>query len=621
METKNTADLTILDCTIRDGNYAVDFKFTAADTALLTAELVKLGFEWIEVGHGVGLGAMRAGKGDMPAHDTELIKTAKAVSGGKYKIGCFFIPGIGRKDDMLAAKEAGLDFIRIGHNAPDAEKAFPYIEYARRLGLIPCINMMKSYAVTPKEFGQKAKRAVEAGVEIVYCVDSAGSMLPDDVAEYFDETRNAVNCQMGFHGHNNLMMGIANCLVAFKHGVRFLDTTLCGLGRSAGNVPTEILIAVFERHEIHTGLDLFDIMNSIERLMWPMVGKTRAHDMLGVTAGYSQFHSAFLPEVVAASKEYNTDLLRLIADTAFHDPVNLDETFLQNRAKQLKDTNQQFVSQELLAFQAAEISSVRLNNSIESVKVLIDGLCVSAAKRTRSCRALHLLPSKDKQDALFIPEYVISDELMSMGRVTYGSTGCLQKLLALLESNIDLCLLEQPPGLEAKEKSLLLSVFDRRQLVPVNSFELKKYYLIETFEYIAQLFAGCPILLYNPDDLILQAVESCKLLKAVFIFSKSDVGSDSNRYIAINNWQDWRNLEMQFEIIVCGTSPSIEDTRVLSQALSMEGKILSILSGFAYELGDLPMSKVIKVNLDAAYGGIVSRVVARERDFFPTNLV
>ena len=65
--------LIILDCTVRDGNYSVEFKFTEADTALLTSELSRVGVKWIEVGHGAGLGAMDAGMGRMPAGDFGLV--------------------------------------------------------------------------------------------------------------------------------------------------------------------------------------------------------------------------------------------------------------------------------------------------------------------------------------------------------------------------------------------------------------------------------------------------------------------------------------------------------------------------------------------------------------------
>src|SRR5271156_4319331 len=165
----------ILECTLRDGSYAVDFKFTENDTAILAGVLGRLGFRWIEVGHGVGLGAMKAGKGAMPASDERLIEAAKRAAPNAL-IGCFFIPGIGTADQLKSARSAGLDFVRIGCNAREIEDAFSYLTLAKELGLKVCLNFMKTYAVSPDVFGEKARAGETAGADIIYCVDSAGSM-------------------------------------------------------------------------------------------------------------------------------------------------------------------------------------------------------------------------------------------------------------------------------------------------------------------------------------------------------------------------------------------------------------------------------------------------------------
>jgi 4-hydroxy 2-oxovalerate aldolase len=183
----------ILECTLRDGSYAVDFKFTERDTEVLAGVLGRLGFRWIEVGHGLGLGAAQAGKGAMPATDERLIESAKRAAPNAM-IGSFFIPGIGKREQLRSARSAGLDFVRIGYNAPEVEEAYPYLEFARELGLVPCLNFMKTYGVTLKQFGEKAWGGEQAGAAAVYCVDSAGSMFPDDVRGYissmdWDEAR------------------------------------------------------------------------------------------------------------------------------------------------------------------------------------------------------------------------------------------------------------------------------------------------------------------------------------------------------------------------------------------------------------------------------------------------
>ena len=87
----------ILDVTLRDGSYLIDFQFTAEDTATIAAALESIGFRWIEVGHGLGLNASQAGKGMAAATDEEYMEaSAEALEDAKW--GMFFIPGIGRHE-------------------------------------------------------------------------------------------------------------------------------------------------------------------------------------------------------------------------------------------------------------------------------------------------------------------------------------------------------------------------------------------------------------------------------------------------------------------------------------------------------------------------------------------
>src|SRR5271165_874325 len=318
----------ILECTLRDGSYAVDFKFTERDTEVLANVLGRLGFRWIEVGHGLGLGAAQAGKGTMPASDERLIESAKRAAPDAL-IGCFFIPGIGTVDQLTSARSAGLDFVRIGYNAPEIEDAFPYLALAKELGLKVCLNFMKTYGISADTFGEKARAGAAAGADVVYCVDSAGSMFPEDVHRYLSAARERSQCELGFHGHSNLQFAVANAVEAVRCGATFIDTTLYGLGRSAGNVPTEIAVAVFNNLGIESRIDLFDVMDAAEEFMGPLMSQMQLYDMMSVAMGCSQFHSSFLPKVAAAARQHGVELRRLVVAMGKLDPVYLDEKELE----------------------------------------------------------------------------------------------------------------------------------------------------------------------------------------------------------------------------------------------------------------------------------------------------
>ncbi len=141
----------ILEVTLRDGSYLIDFQFTAGDTALVVSALENVGFRWIEVGHGLGLNASSVGSRAAAATDEEYMEaTARSLT--KARWGMFFIPGIGRAEDLRLAARYRMPFVRIGTNINEIQRAQPFIELAKELGMIVSYNAMKSYAVTPADF-------------------------------------------------------------------------------------------------------------------------------------------------------------------------------------------------------------------------------------------------------------------------------------------------------------------------------------------------------------------------------------------------------------------------------------------------------------------------------------
>ena len=108
-------DITILDTTLRDGSYAVDFQFSLDDTRRIASELEAAGVRQIEVGHGWGLNAEAGGLGKAAHTDREYIQAAReAVNEAKF--GCFFIPSVAGAGDLIMARDLGMDFVRIGNN-------------------------------------------------------------------------------------------------------------------------------------------------------------------------------------------------------------------------------------------------------------------------------------------------------------------------------------------------------------------------------------------------------------------------------------------------------------------------------------------------------------------------
>lgn len=309
----------ILDCSLRDGNYTFDFQFTTEDTSVLVEALIQANVEWIECGHGLGLRASEMRKGGMPANDIDYIKAAKIVA-PNAKIGMFCIPEIGTPEDIVSSQEAGLYFIRIGSEAVSVTKAFELLSTARDSGLYTMFNLMKTDQVSPKEFGEIAKKVADNGAQVLYCVDSAGGMLPKNVSAYITA---AQDCGMllGFHGHNNLQMAIANSLSALDSGATFIDSSLGGIGRGAGNVPTETLVAVLQRAGYDISIDLASLLHLVQQRISPLIKERMTDSSLDVAAGYAQIHSSKIPELIQDFKTKSRDMFAALVEPQY--PVEL----------------------------------------------------------------------------------------------------------------------------------------------------------------------------------------------------------------------------------------------------------------------------------------------------------
>lgn len=324
----------LLDCTLRDGSYAIGFQFTSRDTQNLVSGLAKAGLAMIEVGHGLGLGASGTSHGIAFENDRAYIAAAKKAA-GDAKIGAFFIPGIGSLDDITAARDVGLDFIRVGSNVDRAHATAKAVEKARALGLIVHLNLMKVYAVTPDELAKIAAPCRDWGLDCIYAVDSAGCMLPGQVARYVSVLREACAIPVGFHGHNNLDLANANCLAALDAGARYVDATLRGMGRSSGNAQTEVLAHLMRLAGYEANVDPFVLFDVIENHLQPLMITQQGQSSLDVVIGMSKFHSAFLARFRRALDTYDVDLLRLINEVSRIDCVDPQPELIDRIARDM----------------------------------------------------------------------------------------------------------------------------------------------------------------------------------------------------------------------------------------------------------------------------------------------
>jgi len=415
-------DLEILECTLRDGSYPIDYQFTAKDTAIIGAALQNLGFKYIEVGHGLGLNASSS-KGKAAETDEIYLKTAQEVL-TKAKYGMFFIPGIGRIKDLDLAAKYGMKFVRIGTNVNQAKQAEEYIKYAKDLGMEVSSNLMKSYVLSPEKFVEKALLVEKFGADTVVLVDSAGGMLPQDVKNYIIKMKEGgIQVNIGFHGHNNLSMAIANTLAAVESGAAIVDSSLKGIGRSAGNASTEILLTILKKKGYDLNIDIFKTMDIAEELISPIIRANSKSDSIAITAGYAMFHSSFLKTIYKASNKFSVDPRKLIISVSEVDKVDVPEELAMKLAEQLQ--TERAALSEIATIDFPEEYEIPRGQWENVLSLQEEGQCLANHVRNLASKTgkqtifvINIAPFSDEVNKILPYIYESSSYYMSSGEMT-----------------------------------------------------------------------------------------------------------------------------------------------------------------------------------------------------------
>jgi len=327
----NTVNL--LDCTIRDGSYVTHYFWDTDILEKVVSTLSKQGIKYIEIGNGTGIGAYRTVPNSL--EDAAYYEHTIPFKGDSL-IGSFCIPGTATFEDLKFFKEQGGDFVRIGTNATQTEKALPFIEKARELGLWVSCNLMKTYAISKYQWVQYSDKLVKAGAECIYFVDSAGGMLPDEVGDYMKALKSFYNVEVGFHGHNNFLMANANSLKAAECGAKFIDVTLGGLGRGAGNAQLESMVPILQKvNLLNQDLDFFALANLANSIVGNY--KVKGSSKREINIGSSNFHDSFTSKLEEAANRYNVDADQLLVEVCKINIVNPSTELFNTVAERMAD--------------------------------------------------------------------------------------------------------------------------------------------------------------------------------------------------------------------------------------------------------------------------------------------
>jgi 4-hydroxy 2-oxovalerate aldolase len=307
-------DIRLTDTTLRDGSHAMSHQFTVEQVRDTVSALDAAGVEVIEVAHGDGLGGSSFNYGFSRTNEIELIATARTAA-GRARIAALLVPGIGTVKDLRRAHDAGADIVRIATHCTEADVSVQHFTVARELGMETVGFLMMAHRTSPQELAAQARIMVDAGCQCAYVTDSAGALLMHEASARFKALIDELgdDAWVGYHGHQNLSLGIANSALAVEAGVKQIDGSLCALGAGSGNSPTEVLAALFDRMGVETGVNVAALLDAAEEIVRPYLPRWPKMDRNAIVQGWAGVYSSFLLHAEHAAQRYGVaahDILR-----------------------------------------------------------------------------------------------------------------------------------------------------------------------------------------------------------------------------------------------------------------------------------------------------------------------
>jgi 4-hydroxy 2-oxovalerate aldolase len=249
-------DIKVLDCTIRDGGLVNNSQFTDEFVRAVYQALVDAGVDYMEIGY----------KGDRKIYSPSEYGCWKhcqeedirrIVGENKTGIKLSAMADAERTnyhEDFLPKDKSILDMIRVATYIHQVPTALDMIKAAHDKGYETTLNLMSVSAVHDHELDEALEILSKSEVDVLYIVDSFGALYSEEIQELtrkFMKFAGASGKKVGIHTHNNQQLAYANTIEALILGASFLDSTIAGLGRGAGNCATELLLGFLKNPKFH----------------------------------------------------------------------------------------------------------------------------------------------------------------------------------------------------------------------------------------------------------------------------------------------------------------------------------------------------------------------------------
>lgn len=300
-------DIKVLDATIRDGGLCNNFEFTDEFVTELYKTNVKSGVDYMEFGYRASKNLFDPEKfGKWKFCSEEDIRKIVGDNVSDMKIAV--MADVGRcdfKTDFIPKKDSVIDMVRIACYIHQIPSAIEMIEYFHNLGYETSCNIMAVSQANSEQIDEALEMLGNTSVDVIYLVDSYGSLYPETAAMYakkYLEAGEKFGKSIGFHAHNNQNLAFANTIEALSYGVSYLDATASGMGRGAGNCAMELLLGFLKNPKYN----LYSLLTFLEKYIIPLKesGVVWGYDIQYMLTGQLNRHPR---EAIAFTEEKRTD--------------------------------------------------------------------------------------------------------------------------------------------------------------------------------------------------------------------------------------------------------------------------------------------------------------------------
>lgn len=264
-------DIKVVDCTLRDGGIVNDFKFDDEFVKDLYKANIAAGVDYMEFGYKASKEIFNVEDfGKWKFCDEESIREIVGDNDTDLKIAV--MADVGRTDykkDIIPKKDSVIDMIRVATYVNTIPAAIEMINYCADLGYEVTINIMAVSTASEKDLDLALDMLGQSKASVIYLVDSYGSLYPEQIREFakkYLKVAEKYGKSIGIHAHNNQQLAFANTIESCVIGVSYLDATMSGMGRGAGNCYMELLMG-FLRNPKYS---INPVLKFVEKHMLPL---------------------------------------------------------------------------------------------------------------------------------------------------------------------------------------------------------------------------------------------------------------------------------------------------------------------------------------------------------------